>query len=159
LSDYIWRQLEFAREQTLKVIANITEEEADTIHAGFRNNIRWNVGHIYQAQDRLAFHFLGLPLTQPTEYAGLFAMGTSPLNWIERPPSMSELIHLLSGQQQLLLTTLEHRLDEKLEKPFTTSGGLYLETVRDILSFSLYHEAMHFSTIKLYRALSAHSER
>jgi hypothetical protein len=159
LSDYLWRQLDFAREQTLKAIASVTEDEANIIHAGFRNHIRWNVGHIYHAQDRLAFHFLGLPLTQPTEYAGLFAMGTSPLNWTQQPPSMSELIHLLSGQQLLIRTALAHRLDEKVEKPFTTSAGLYLETVRDILSFTLYHEGMHFSTIKVYKALSAHSER
>jgi hypothetical protein len=159
LSDYIFRQLEFAREQTLKAVANLTEEEANIIHAGFRNNIIWNVGHIYHAQDRLAFHFLGLPLTQPTEYASLFGMGTSPLNWTKQPPSLSELIHLLSGQQQLLRTSLEHRVDEKVEKPFTTSAGLYLETVRDILSFTLYHEGMHFSTVKVYKALSAHSER
>jgi hypothetical protein len=159
MSDYLFKQLEFTREQTLKAVAGITEVVADTIHNGFRNNIRWNLGHIYFAQERFAFHFLGMPLSLPANYSDLFANGTSPLNWTEEPPSLSELITLLSGQYERVSRSLEHRLDEKIEKPYTTSAGLYLETVRELLSFMLYHEGMHFSNIKAYKALSAYSER
>jgi uncharacterized damage-inducible protein DinB len=159
MSDYLFRQLEFAREQTLKAVTDITEDVADTIHTGFRNNIRWNLGHIYLAQENYAFRFLGMPLTLPANYPDLFAHGTSPLNWTEAPPSLSELIHLLSGQLERIRSALKHRLDEKIEKPYTTSAGLYIETVRELLSFMLYHEGMHFSCIKVYKALSAHSER
>lgn len=159
LDEFLFKQLEFVRNMTLKAVDGITEDMADTIHAGFRNNIRWNLGHIYLAQERFAFHFIGLPLTLPANYSNLFAMGTSPLNWTEAPPALSDIINLLSEQQVRIHTSLEHRLNEKVEKPYTTSGGLYLETVREFLNFTLYHEGMHFSCIKMYKALSAHSER
>lgn len=159
MSDYLFRQLEFVREQTLKAVADITEDVADAIHTGFRNNIRWNLGHIYVVQENFAFRFLGMPLTLPANYPDLFANGTSPLNWTEGPPSISELITLLSGQQARVSSALEHRLNEKVEKPYTTSAGLYLETVREFLNFTLYHEGMHFSYIKAYKALSTHSDR
>ena len=160
MSDYILKQLEFAREQTLKAVASITEDEAryhimlvsGTISVGI-----WGIFII--AQERLAFHFLGLPFNSPTSYLELFAMGTSPLNWTLTPPSIERIVTLLSGQQEQIRTALAHRLDEKVEKPITTSAGLYLETVREFLSFTLYHEGMHFSCIKVYKALSAHSER
>lgn len=156
MEDFLFRQLEFVRNCTLKEVEGITDDVADTIHTGFRNNIRWSLGHIYFSQERLAFHFLGIPLTLPANYQELFANGTSPLNWIEEPPALSEIIKLLSEQQARIHSLLKHRLDEKVETPYTTSAGLYLETVREFLNFSLYHEGMHYSYMKVYKALSAH---
>lgn len=159
MEDYLFTQLDFVRRITIKAVDGISEDVADTIHPGFRNNIRWNLGHIYHVQERFAFHFLGLPLTLPAKYPDLFAMGTSPLNWIDEPPAMSGIIRLLSEQPERIRASLVHRLDEKLEKPYTTSSGLTLETVRELLNFSLYHEGMHFSCIKVYKALSAYSKQ
>ncbi|PAK37103.1 hypothetical protein CHI08_23535 [Peribacillus simplex] len=49
--------------------------------------------------------------------------------------------------------TLEFRLKEVVEKPFTTSTGLTLSTVEELLSFCLYHEGMHFATIKSFKRI------
>ncbi len=159
MKDYLFTQLDFVRRITLKAVDGIAEDVADTIHPGFRNNIRWNLGHIYLVQERFAFHLLGLPQANPDHYPDLFAMGTSPLNWIDEPPAMSEITRLLREQPERIHALLVHRLDEKLEKPYTTSSGLTLETVRELLNFSLYHEGMHFSCIKIYKALSAYSKQ
>jgi hypothetical protein len=159
MDEYLFRQLEFVRNTTLKAVEGITEDVADTIHTGFKNNIRWNLGHIYLVQERFAFHFLGMPLTIPANFIDLFTSGSSPLNWTEAPPALSDLIFLLSEQQGRIRTSLEYRLNEKVEKPYTTSTGLTLETVKEFLNFTLYHEGMHFSCIKMYKALSVYSER
>ncbi len=159
MEDFLFKQLKFVRTVTLKAVNEMTEDVADTIHEGFRNNIRWNLGHIYLVHERFAFHFLGLPLIIPTNYLDLFAMGTTPLNWTIRPPALSELIQMLSEQPERISTLVDNRLDEKIEKPYTTSSGLTLETPREFLTFSLYHEGMHLSCMKIYKALSAYSER
>lgn len=159
MDEYLFKQLEFVRNITLKAVEGITEDVADKIHVGFRNNIRWNLGHIYLVQERFAFQFLGMPLTMPANYNELFANGTSPLNWTEEPPAWGDMIYLLSEQQGRIRASLEYRLNEKVEKPYTTSSGLTLETVRELLNFTLYHEGMHFSCIKMYKALSVYSER
>ena len=74
-------------------------------------------------------------------------------------PSLEEIITLLSGQQVRIQSALEHRLSEKVETPYNTSAGLYIETVREFLSFMLYHEGMHFNCIKMYKALSVNSKQ
>ncbi|MEX2414968.1 MAG: DinB family protein [Paenibacillaceae bacterium] len=159
MNEYLFRQLEFVRNITLKAVEGITEDVADTIHPGFRNNIRWNLGHIYLVQERFAFQFLGMPLNLPANYSDLFAMGTSPLNWTDEPPALSDIINMLSEQQGRIRASLEFRLNERVEKPYTTSSGLTMETVKEFLTFAMYHEGMHFSCIKMYKALSAYSER
>ena len=63
-------------------------------------------------------------------------------------PSLGDIILLLSKQNDRVEHTLAHRLEEALEKPFVTSSGLELLTVKECLSFCLYHEGMHFAKIK-----------
>ncbi|WP_371748547.1 DinB family protein [Peribacillus frigoritolerans] len=77
--------------------------------------------------------------------------GTKPTDWGEKVlPMISELIQSLEKQVDRIEQKLEFRLKEVIEKPFTTSKGLNLSTVEELLSFCLYHEGMHFATINSY---------
>ncbi|MCL6460208.1 MAG: DinB family protein, partial [Gorillibacterium sp.] len=122
-----------------------------------RNTIRWQLGHIYVVLERIAFQYIGLPLQLPDGFKEQFANGTSPLNgpYSFAAPTLQELETLLRDQTKRIQTALENRLQEKLASPFITSSGMSLETVEQLLSFSLYHEGMHFSVIKLYKTLLA----
>ncbi|WP_430150036.1 DinB family protein [Peribacillus frigoritolerans] len=76
---------------------------------------------------------------------------TKPTDWGEKVlPMISELIQSLEKQVDRIEQKLEFRLKEVIEKPFTTSKGLNLSTVEELLSFCLYHEGMHFATINSY---------
>lgn len=155
MEHFLFKQTAFVRGQTLKLMEGVTEEIADRIPEGFRNNIRWNLGHIYVVLERLAFQYIGLPQHLPEGFKEHFEYGTSPLNnpVSIRVPTLKELEALLKNQQERIHEALAHRLQEKVNPPYTTSAGMTLETPEQFLSFSLYHEGMHLSVIRLYKSL------
>jgi len=154
MEQFLFNQLAFVRNQTLNLLDGVSEEMADRIPEGFRNTIRWNVGHIYVVVERFAFQYLGLPQNLPEGFKEQFEYGTSPLNAHEyRVPTLSELEELLKAQQVRIQETLSDRIDEKIIPPYTTSAGMKLETPKEFLTFNLYHEGMHLTVIKLYKEL------
>ncbi|GIP53825.1 DinB family protein [Paenibacillus vini] len=155
MEQFLFNQLAFVRGQTLKLMEGVTEELADRIPEGFRNNIRWNLGHIYVVCERFAFKQLNLPQQLPNGFSEQFENGSSPLNWPAsfQVPTLPELETLLKEQQERIRTALGHRLQDKIVPPYTTSAGMVLETPEQFLSFNLYHEGMHLSVIKLYKVI------
>lgn len=155
MGHYLFNQLTFVRAQTLKMIEGVTEEAADRIPEGFRNSIRWQLGHIYVVLERCAFQYIGLPLHLPEGFKEQFEYGTSPLSVAisVHVPTLKELEILLSEQHKRIRDALGNRLQEQVIPPYTTSAGMTLETPEQFLSFNLYHEGMHLSVIKLYKRL------
>lgn len=154
IEHFLFNQMAFVRNQTLNLLEGITEEMADRIPEGFRNTIRWNLGHIYVVTERLAFQYLGFPQQLPEGFKEQFEYGTSPLNATSNHvPTLLELESLLKAQQVRIRETLPDHLEKKIIPPYTTSAGMTLETPEQFLSFNLYHEGMHLSVIKLYKAL------
>ncbi|MFD0589109.1 DinB family protein [Paenibacillus sp. GCM10027627] len=155
MDHYLFTHLEFVRKQTLEAASGLTEGEADLIPDGFRNSIRWNLGHIYVVLERFAFQYIGLPQQLPDGFKERFEFGTSPLTAGELSsptPTLPELEGLLAGQIGRIKDALSLRLQEKTP-PYTTSKGVTLDSPEQFLSFGLYHEGMHFSVIKLYKRL------
>lgn len=148
MGDYLIKQLRFVRGNTIKQITGIDEKETHTVPQGFNNNILWNLGHILLVHEKFSFALTNEKMELPKDFAEWFAPGTKPGNWGMQISSLDEIILLLSKQIDRVEQTLEHRLEEYLEKPFVTSSGLEILTVKECLSFCLYHEAMHFATIK-----------
>ncbi|WP_055108313.1 DinB family protein [Paenibacillus ihumii] len=153
MGEIIFSQLEFVRNQTLKMVQDLSEEQADIIPFGFRNNIRWNLGHIAFVQDAFAFRLTGRPSLISANYKGCFTNGTSPEGWPEDVPKLAEIIEVLQSQPQQIASILPGKLDETVSKPYTTSSGITLDRVEGFLNFCLYHEGMHFSVIKMYKKL------
>ncbi|SDE10592.1 DinB superfamily protein [Paenibacillus sp. UNCCL117] len=157
MDHFLFRQLDFVRSQTLKWMDGLTEEAADKIPEGFRNNIRWHFGHVYVVLERYCFQYSGLPLHLPPGFKERFEFGTSPLTLpasITAPvPTLEELRVLLQGQPGRIREALSHRMPEKAAQPYTTSAGMLLETPEQFVSFNLFHEGMHLSVIKLYTSL------
>ncbi|MBM7651976.1 DinB family protein [Neobacillus cucumis] len=154
MNNYIFKQLRFVRENTINCVTEINDEASLFIPEGFNNNIKWNIGHIYVVQEKFAYFFIKEKMIMPNNFLELFTTGTSPINWEKQElPTISELIQLLKNQIDRIEQVLEFRLKEVIEKPFTTSTGLTLSTVEELLSFCLYHEGMHFATIKSYQLI------
>ncbi|MCI3921265.1 DinB family protein [Paenibacillus sp. TRM 82003] len=155
MAHHLFTQLEFVREQTLKVAHGLTEAEVDRVPEGFRNTIRWNLGHIYVVLERFAFQYIGLPLERPDGWKELFEYGSSPLTPPEgvAMPTLEELEAALRGQPGRIREALANRLPEPVDPPYTTSTGITLSTPEQFLSLALYHEGMHMSVIKTYKRL------
>jgi len=148
MEHYIFKQLDFVRGNTIRLLENIDDNTSEIIPARFNNHIKWNAGHIYLVQERFAFYFIGKEMILPKEFQALFSPGTKPAEWSLPIPSMSDLTSLLKEQVERIERELPLYLSEKLSQPYTTSTGLTLSSVEELLSFCLYHEGMHFATIK-----------
>ncbi|TYP72028.1 DinB family protein [Paenibacillus methanolicus] len=148
MNNYLFKQLRFVRDSTIKQVKEMSEEEARTVPRGFNNNILWNLGHILLVHEKFSFALANEKMELPKHFAEVFAPGTKPEHWGTQVPSLAEILLLLSMQIERTGQTLEHRLEEKLEEPFVTSAGLELLAVKECLSFCIYHEGMHFAAIK-----------
>jgi hypothetical protein len=143
----IFDQFEYARNATLKAAEGITEEIGDIIPNGYPNSLRWQLGHIYVAVEGIVFHFSNEIPNLPEGYMNLFKTGTKTTDWNTTPPSIEELISLLSEQVNRVKETFAGRLDEKITNPFTM-GSLKLETIGELLSYASFHESEHIGIVK-----------
>jgi uncharacterized damage-inducible protein DinB len=154
LEHYLFKQLAFVRDQVLQAVEGVSEEKADQIPDGFRNSIRWQMGHIYVVMERYAFQYMELPLHLPQGFKEQFEYKTSPLTTPADivVPTLAELKMLLGRQIERIQSELGNRLHDNVT-PYTTSAGMRLESLEQFLSFNLYHEGMHLSVIKIYKVL------
>ncbi|WP_309122299.1 DinB family protein [Paenibacillus sp.] len=155
MSAYVFEQLAFVRDQTVKALQDVSEEQATAVPAGFRNSILWQAGHIYLVQERFAFTVQGKEAAIPDGFAAWFGPGSSPASWVDRPPALAELTEMLRDQPKRVAEAWDGRLHEGAPKPYTTSTGITLTATDAFLNFTLYHEGMHFQAIKMYKAMSA----
>ncbi|MBO8170263.1 MAG: DinB family protein [Bacillaceae bacterium] len=139
----LFQQLEIVRGNTLNMLENTTEEQANVIPEGYRNNIRWNLGHILTIQEQLVFYMSGESLQIPEHYVSYFAKDTSPADWSAEPPSLDELKSELKKQTERIKSTFANRLDEEVPKPFRFRDKYEFKTVGELIAFTLYHEGMH----------------
>lgn len=144
--DMILGQVEVVRAITLQRLESITEDVADIMPKGFNNTIRWNVGHILIVQEQLASNFAGLPPQLSPEFVNLFGNRTRPSEWQVEPPTLQTLSNELKKQTGYIKESLGNRLQEKAIKPFVRLG-FRMETIGEILVFSLHHEGMHTGVI------------
>ncbi|WP_134703513.1 DinB family protein [Ammoniphilus sp. YIM 78166] len=151
--EFIWNQLAFVRGATLKAVEDLEEGQADIIPQGFNNHIRWNLGHIYLVQEKFGLGFAGEPMRLPEGFESLFGNGTKPADWRTPAPPLSQIVDLLQEQPRRMEEALKHRLAEQVAQPFTTRSGLTLLTIGECVNFTLYHEGMHFASMKAIRRL------
>ncbi|WP_162356640.1 DinB family protein [Metabacillus mangrovi] len=155
MGHFVFEQMKFARAQVIRSMEDVSADIADIVPDGFRNSIRWNLGHLYVVLERFSFQYIGLPQIMPDGFKEHFEYGTSPLHPSSAPlPSLNLLKTLLEEQPGRIEEKLLDRLQEPAT-PYTTSQGMRLETPEQFLSFHLFHEGQHLNTIKLYKQMLA----
>lgn len=142
--DSLLKRMELIRSRTIKSLDATSENDLDVIPTGFNNSIRWNLGHVLFVQERLSYSLAGeqQELPDADKYSRLFANGTKPADWTEKPPSVHEIRELLIAQSERIFKKFQSRLDEKIAKPF-----LEFETIGECIEYSLYHEGVHTGAI------------
>ncbi|WP_456272958.1 DinB family protein [Bacillus sp. AK031] len=139
----IFKQMDFIRMRTVAALDNTTEEMADLIPDGFKNSIRWNLGHIYLSHENLIHSFVKEKGHIPEGFVKLFGFNTYPDMWEASPPSLKELRDLLAEQPKRLREAFEGRLSERGEKPFKMTDEISFETLGEVVSFANWHEGLH----------------
>lgn len=146
-------QLGFVRRQTIDYVRNMNDSTTEIIPQGLRNHIKWNLGHLYVIHEKFALQLAGQEARYPEHFHTLFDPETKPSDWEIESPPLSELIDLLSEQMDRVEQILASRLTEEIHPPYSSSTGLTFTTVEQLLAFLIYHEAMHFATIKNIKTL------
>ncbi len=146
--DELLKQLQFARQSTIDYVKQLEERRFEVTPKGFNNHIKWNLGHIYVALEKIVFRLTGEKTEFPVNFPELFSPGTSPKEWTMEAPETTELINALEEQLERLDSLLSKRLDNAIPEEYTTSTGLQISTIGDCVNFIIYHEGMHFGIIK-----------
>ncbi len=141
----LFMQMDVVRSRTLYHLAETTEEQAEIIPSGFKNNIRWNLGHILTVQENIVYKFSGEKLYIPDYYPSIFANKTSPADWAsqENIPSLETLRDQLQNQRERIKKDFSERLNDSVPRPIRFGEGRELTKVGDLIAFTFYHEGMH----------------
>ncbi|WP_339233953.1 DinB family protein [Paenibacillus sp. FSL R5-0517] len=153
MSNFVADQLGFVRRQTVDYVRDIVDSASEIIPTGLKNNIKWNLGHMYVIHEKFAFQLSGEETKYPAHFSKLFDPGTKPSDWNIEPPTMAQLIDLLTEQIERVETILSGKLKEEINPHYKSSTGLTFTNVEQLLSFLIYHEAMHFATIKNIKSI------
>lgn len=137
----------------LRASEGVSEEMADQMPPGFRNNIRWNLGHVYVINEKVLFGLTNSQPHLPPNYDEMFKNGTSPADWTTTPPSLNELKFLLREQSARIQATFTGRMDEISATPFRLGTFTTMETIGEIICFSLFHNGIHVEKIRTIRRL------
>ncbi|MBY6036614.1 DinB family protein [Fictibacillus nanhaiensis] len=140
-------QFEIIRAISTKSIVSITDEMADEIPDGYRNSIRWNLGHILAVADAFLFNFAEIPMYLSEDHYEMFKSGSKPADWNTEPPTLNELSTMFKEQMDHMKKHLEGRsFDEKTPNTFNLYGNPQ-ETLGEVVNFCLYHEGFHLGLI------------
>ncbi|MFD1016854.1 DinB family protein [Winogradskyella rapida] len=126
-------------------------EDLNKIPKGFKNNIIWNIAHSIVTQQRLVYHFSGVPMLVSEAMVAQFKNGTQP----ERALSQSEVDHI----DALLISSIEttqkdyHQGRFKTYETYTVGMKTTLHSVEEAISFNNYHEGLHLGAILALRKL------
>lgn len=145
------------RQMLVKLFKSIPLEQADTMPPTWKNNARWQAGHLIITPALLTHGIMREPLGVPEEYRKWFAKGTSPADWGTDPvPNYRDLCDDLVPSIGRLIENLRHRLDEAFLEPYTTSVGGVLHSPAQALNYSMFHDGVHLGmTMALKRALDS----
>ncbi|MBM7690608.1 putative damage-inducible protein DinB [Peribacillus deserti] len=144
----MWGQFHFIRSRTIQSLKNITEETANQVPEGYRNSIKWNIGHILITYDNLLAKFTSNGEKQISDkITPFFSGGTSPETWESEPSSLDELLELLKKQQGEIISLYSGRLEEPLTSRITFTEQTEMDTIRDLLQFTYWHEGLHQGVI------------
>ncbi|MBY0050156.1 DinB family protein [Brevibacillus agri] len=149
-------QLKMVRSFTIHLMDSTPEAIVNHIPKGYRNNILWHFGHILFEQENSLFGLLNEQLVLPEHYATMFRYGTNPLEWSMLPPSIETLRSLLLEQPIRIHEAFGSKLLVRLPVPIKLGPYIVMETIGELLNFSLYHEGIHNGSIRaLKKAISA----
>ena len=143
--------LNITRNNMVKLLDSVSEEQLFVIPSGFKNNMIWNAGHALNAQQRLIYALAGVPLKVPDFFSALFTKGTSPADWKEKP-DVKEIKSLLIDTEASLREDYRKGIF-KSYKEYPTSYGFELKSIEDAIIFNNVHEGLHLGTMMALKKL------
>src|SRR5690625_597000 len=141
--EMLFKSLDNYRDYLLDCLTNVTEEEAEIIPDGFRNNIRWNMGHTYLDQYLWILAVTREKDERMNQFNKWFGFGTTPANFTDETPTFEELLGLLENQ----INDIKERYAHRLEDTYPPTSMEDYTTIEQALVRTAFHEGMHVQAI------------
>jgi hypothetical protein len=139
------------RGSVIEIIKDLSLEKLNKIPHGFNNNIIWNVGHIFAAQQNVCYVRIGLSPAIPLDTYSKFLPGTRPEQFIESDVK-EDIVALMSTTLDLLERDCQKNVFENFT-PWTTRSGFPINSINDALIYLHFHEGMHTGVIMSMKKL------
>lgn len=145
----LMQQFNLSRRVLTRLIKDISKEELDVQLPELNNTLRWHIGHCIVIPENYMSHYPEDSEPIPAHYHDLFAVDTSPKQWVTEPPSYEELLEEFEKQtirlnKQMTEDFINEPLKEKLPfGRFSTYGELFV--------FVIHHETEHIGQMKTMR--------
>lgn len=141
--EILLNSLETYRKDLLEAVEDVSEEEAELIPKGFRNNIRWNLGHTYLDQYLWIIAVTREKDETMEKFNQWFGFGTTPADFTEETPTFQELKGLLENQ----INEIKKRYSHRLEEAHPPTSMEHYTTIEQVLVRTAFHEGMHVQAI------------
>lgn len=138
----VYRQ---TRKNILFFLDELDEDKINKIPAGFSNNIAWNLGHIVVTHQLLFYANAGKDVKIPAEWVDKYRKGTKP----EGRVSMEEFEEIKSVMISLIDESEIDYVNGMFSsyQPYTTSYGVQINCIEDVIRFIYAHEGFHWGII------------
>ena len=137
--------LNITRNNILNSIKELSLSELNTIPAGYKNNIVWNVGHIVATQQLLCYKLSGLEMALDADYIAKYMKGSVA----DKEVGQDELNYILK-QLKELPAKMENDYANGIFKEYnsyTTSYNITLNDAEQAIQFNNVHEGLHLGYI------------
>jgi hypothetical protein len=136
------KNLRFIRKAFVNTIAKLSDEQLNTIPDGFKNNIIWNLAHCICSTQSMCYGPSGNEIGIAKDLLAKYKNGTQP-----ESPVSSEEINYWKELAKSSIAKMEDDLNNNIFSNYHAwdlSKNYKVESVEDALSFSYFHEGIHF---------------
>jgi ribosome-associated translation inhibitor RaiA len=137
--------LSTTRNNILKAIENLSEEQLNKISEGFKNSIIWNVAHVVVTQQLLCYKVSGLQMALNDEFIDKYKKG-SEVNFEVK----EDEVEYIKTKLQELPNKLQSDYNNAVFKSYTeypTSYNVTLNNIEEAIQFNNVHEGLHLGYI------------
>ena len=138
----IFEYIKQTRKSFISLVDELNEDALNTIPAGFRNNIAWNIGHIVVSTQGLCYRRTDVMPNRDIPFVAHYAKGTKPESHI----SMAE-IETLKAQAlesiQQIETDYRNGVFARISPFATSTYKIEMDTIEKVLIASLAHDNLH----------------
>lgn len=142
---YPFEVMRQTRKNILFFLDELDEDKINKIPKGFNNNIAWNLGHILVTHQLLFYGNAKQELKITNEWVEKYRKGSKPPERVE----MSEFEQLKEQFISLIDQAEEDYVSGLFRnyQAYTTSYGVQINTIEDVIRFIYAHEAFHWGII------------
>ena len=147
--DFSLSTLRQIRQNCLAIADRYDGEALQVIPKGFNNNLIWNLGHIVVTQQLLHYGLSQQPLRIPKEWVAKYRKGSKPEGRVPQE-EIDAIRRALDTTVDQLAADLQTGMFDNF-KPYPTSTGVTLGSIREALIFNHMHEGIHLGSMLAIR--------